>query len=157
MGIKIKKEPKPQNVKLKELKVKYTLAVPLIGVIDILTMMSCYLNPVNAENTFAKAFFIFFAIVGAGYAYWGLKWKIVSDNKKIMVCPAFGRVKEIQYSDIKKVEVHKKPKNKVLLHFSLHGANDEIFVKVYPIMNNSGELLERLKRLGITIQEMEGR
>lgn len=157
MGIKIKKEKKPQAVKLTLLNVKYTLAVPLIGLIDIMTMISFYMNPATDGNMFAKGFYIFFALVGAGFAYWAFMWKLTSDNKRIIVSPVFGAKKEAAYSDIKKVEIHKKKRNKVMVHYSLHGADGKEIVKVYPIMKNCGELLERLKRMEIKIQELEDR
>lgn len=157
MGIKIKKEKKPQAVKLAPMKVKYTLAVPLIGIINFMTMMSFYMNPVTDGRTFMKGLFIFFAFVGAGFAYWGFMWKITSDNKRITVSPVFGAKKELVYSDIRKIEIHKKKRNKSMVHYSLHDADGKEIVKVYPMMKNSGELLERLKRFDIKIQELEDR
>lgn len=157
MGIKIKKERKPQVLKLTPMNVKYTFAVPLIGLIDILTMMSFYLNPNTDGNMFAKVFYIFFALVGAGFAFWGFAWKLTSDNKRMTVNSVFGSKKEVVYSDIKRVEIHKKRKNKAMVHYSLHYADGKEFVRIYPFMKNSGELLERLKRLEIKIQELEDR
>ena len=156
MGIKIKKELKPQQ-KLVPLDVKYLLAVPLIGVVDIFTMLSFY-NKMPAEGMMgAKIFYIFFALVGAGFAYWGFRWKITSDNKQLTIRPAFGRQKEVKYGEVKKVEIHRKKRNNSLSYYTLHDESGEILLKVYPIMSNSGELLERLKRLGIKLEELVDR
>ena len=142
MGIKIKKELKPQQ-KLTPLDVKYLFAVPLIGIVDIFTMISFY-NKLPAEGMLgAKIFYIFFALVGAGFAYWGFMWKLTSDSKKLTVRPAFGTKKELKYDALKVIKVHRKKRN--------------ILVKIYPIMNNSGELMERLKRLGVKIEEFVDR
>ena len=40
--MKIKKDVKPQIQNLPVLKVKYTLVVPLMGIVDTLTMVSFY-------------------------------------------------------------------------------------------------------------------
>ena len=152
MGIKIKKELKPQQ-KLYPLHVKYLFAVPLIGIVDIFTMISFY-NKLPAEGMLgARIFYIFFALVGAGYAYWGFMWKITSDSKNLKIRPAFGPKKEVAYDAIKAIEVHKKKRNRSLAYYTLLDANGQILLKVYPIMSGSGELLERLTRLGIKAAE----
>lgn len=156
MGIKIKKELKPQQ-RLTPIDVKYLFAVPLIGVVNIFTMMSFYFKMPAEGMLGAKIFYVFFALVGAGFAYWGFMWKLTSDNKKITIRPAFGAKKEFNYDAIKKMEVHRKKKNNNLSYYTLNDENGNIIVKIYPIMNNSGELMERLKRLGVKMEEITDR
>ena len=152
MGIKIKKELKPQQ-KLVPLHVKYLIAVPIIGIVDIFTMLSFY-NKMPAEGMMgAKLFYIFFALVGAGFAYCTFMWKLTSDNKMITVHRPVGSKKEIKYDQVKKVEVHKKKRNNSLSYYTLLGEDGAVFAKIYPIMSGSGELLERLDRLGIKREE----
>ena len=43
--MKIKKEEKMQIEKLPTLKLKYTLVVPFMGIVDVLTMGSFFMNP----------------------------------------------------------------------------------------------------------------
>ena len=156
MGIKIKKELKPQQ-KLTPLHVKYLFAVPFIGIVNIFTMISCY-NKLPAEGMMgAKIFFIFFAAIGAAFAYWGFMWRLTSDNKQIVIRPAFGSKKELKYDDVKFIEVHKKKKNNSIAYCTLHDVNGEIIVKLYPIMNNIAEFLGRLERLGIKRTEIVDR
>ncbi len=153
MGIKIKKDVKFQAQKLKPLKIKYFLAVPFIGIADIVTMMSFFFNPSTDGMIGAKIFFLFFAFVGAAFAYWGFMWNVISDNKRVTVNPVIGRVKEVNYDRIKKVEVHKKKKRGSLAYFTLIGMDDEIITKIYPIMTNSGEFFNRLIQLEIKMEE----
>ena len=154
MGIKIKKEPKFEAQKLKPLKVKYTFAVPLIGLLDICTMLSFFMNPATDGILWAKAFYIFFALVGAVFAYWGFTWHLISDNKRIIVRPMLGDEKNVSYGNISKVEVHIKKKRKAMAYYSLHDMSGEQIVRIYSIMTNSGELFNRLKQLGITFEDV---
>ena len=152
MGIKIKKELKPQQ-KLVPLHVKYLMAVPIIGIVDIFTMISFY-NKMPAEGMMgAKIFYIFFALVGAGFAYCTFMWKLTSDSKMITVRRPVGSKKEIKYDQVKKVEVYKKKRNNSLSYYTLIDEDGTVITKVYPIMSGSGEFLERLVRLGIKREE----
>ena len=45
--MKIKKEEKIQIEKLPTLKLKYTLVVPFMGIVDALTMGSFFMNPAD--------------------------------------------------------------------------------------------------------------
>ena len=156
MGFKIKKELKPQQ-KLTPLDVKYLFAVPFIGIVDIFTMISFY-NKMPAEGMLgAKIFYIFFALVGAGFAYCTFMWKLTSDNKGVKVRPVLGTKKEFTYNDIKTVEVHRKKRNNSLSFYTLHDAEGNILVKLYPIMNNSSEFMGRLSRIGIKMTEIVDR
>ena len=70
------------------------------------------MGPMPAEGMLgAKIFYIFFALVGAGFAYCTFMWKLTSDSKKITLRRAVGTKKEIKYDQVKMVEVHKKKKN----------------------------------------------
>lgn len=151
--MKIKKDVKPQLQKLPPIKLKYNFVVPFMGVIDMMTMVSFYMNPVTEGRLFLKIFFLFFAAVGLIFAYWGFVWKITADGKRIRVRPAFGRAHEVPFADLKKAIVHKKAKNDSLIFYQLIDRNEKEIVKIYPLMRESGLFLERLKRLGIPIQE----
>ena len=93
MGIKIKKDTKPRLEDLPMLKIRYTLAIPLIGIVDILTMGSFYANPVTDGHIMLKIFYVINALIGGTFAYWGLRWKTTVDGKKIRVRPAFSAAK----------------------------------------------------------------
>lgn len=152
--MKIKKQTVPQIQKLPALKIKYSFVVPFMGFIDMMTMISFYMNPVTDGRIFLKIFFVVFALVGLIFMYWGLMWKITADGKKIRIRPAFGRPREIPFSELKKAVVHKKAKNSSLVFYQLMDRDEKEIVKIYPLMKDSGTLLERLKRLGIPVQEV---
>lgn len=155
MGNKIKKFDKPKHGYMPLLKIRYNLVVPLVGIVDVLTMASFYLNPSTDGSLFLKSFFLACAMIGVGFTYWGIMWKITADNTKVRIRPAFGAAREVSYSDIRRVEIHKKKRNKALVHFSLFGRSGEELVRIYPLMRNSGDFLERLKILQIKITEVE--
>ena len=56
--MKIKKEEKMQIEKLPTLKLKYTLVVPFMGIVDVLTMGSFFMNPAADGKPFIKAFYV---------------------------------------------------------------------------------------------------
>ncbi len=151
--MKIKKDVKPQIQNLPALKVKYTLVVPLMGIVDTLTMVSFYRNSATDGNFFAKAFFIVFAVVGAVFAYWGFMWKVTADGKTVRIRPVFSASRTVPLGDLKKAVVYKKKKRDSHICYALVDVRGEEFVKIYPIMKESSALLERLKRLGIKIEE----
>ncbi len=155
MGIKIKKFDKPQSQKLKPIKVQYLLAVPLVGIVNIFTMLSFFFNSSTDGMIGAKVFFIVCALIGAGFAIWSWYWNVISDSKRIVVNPIFGRVKEVNYDKIKKIEVHKKKKRDSMVYYSVIGMDDKIIVKIYPIMKNSGELFNRLSQMNIKVEEFK--
>ena len=65
------------------LKIRYTMAIPLIGIVDILTMGSFYANPVTDGHIMLKIFYVINALIGgATFAYWGLRWKTTVDRKQ---------------------------------------------------------------------------
>lgn len=138
---------------LPALKIKYTLVVPLMGIVDMLTMLSFYRNPATDGNLFAKAFFIVIAVVGVVFAYWGFMWKVTVDGKTIKVRPAFSASKTVPFGDLKKAVVYKKKKRDSHICYALIDVRGEEIVKIYPLMKDSSTLLERLKRLGIKIEE----
>lgn len=73
--MKIKKEEKMQIEKLPTLKLKYTLVVPFMGIVDVLTMGSFFMNPAADGKPFIKAFYVICGIAGLLFALWGLLWK----------------------------------------------------------------------------------
>lgn len=155
--MKIKRDTKPQLHKLPVLRIRYSIVVPFMGLIDMMTMISFLMNPVTEGRLFLKVFFVFFAVVGLLFMYWGLVWTTTADGKRIRVRPAFGRAREIALSELKKVVVHKKAKSGSMVYYVLLDKNDKEFVKIYPLMRDCGMLLERLKRLRIPIQEENDR
>lgn len=155
MGNKIKKFEKPKHRYLPELKIRYNFVVPLVGIVDILTMASFYVNPATDGSLILKSFYLVCAMIGVGFTYWGFMWKITADNSKVRIRPPFGASREVAYGDIRRVEIHKKKRNKALVHFTLFGKSGEELVRVYPLMKNSGDFLERLKILEIKITEVE--
>ena len=46
------------------LKIRYTMAIPLIGIVDILTMGSFYANPVTDGHIMLKIFYVINALIG---------------------------------------------------------------------------------------------
>ena len=83
LGMKIKKEEKMQIEKLPTLKLKYTLVVPFMGIVDALTMGSFFMNPAADGKLFIKAFYVICGIAGILFALWGLLWKTTIDGKTI--------------------------------------------------------------------------
>ena len=155
MGMKIKKFDKPQAQKLKPIKVQYILAVPLLGIVDVFTMMSFFFNPSTDGMAGAKVFFVISALIGAGFAIWSWFWNVISDSKRIVVNPIIGRVKEVPYDKIKKIEVHKKKKRDNMVYYSIIGMDDNVIVKIYPMMKNSGDLFNRLSQMNIRTEELK--
>lgn len=153
MGIKIKKETRPQLQNLPKLKIKYNPAVPVMGIVDVLTMGSFYMNPATDGRIVFKVFFVACALIGVGFTVWGLLWKTTVDGKKIRVSPVFGAAKEVPFSELKKVEIHRKAKTGSLIYYELIDGQGEGIVKIYPLMKDSSVLLDRVKRLGIKIEE----
>ena len=157
MGIKIKKDTMPRLEDLPVLKIRYTMAIPLIGIVDILTMGSFYANPVTDGHIMLKIFYVINALIGGTFAYWGLRWKTTVDGKKIRVRPAFSAAKELPFTEIKKAVLHKKKKNGSLMYYTLIDSKGQEIVKLYPTMKDRAMLLERLKRLKVRIEEVNDR
>lgn len=152
--MKIKKEGRAQIQNLPKLKIRYSAVVPVMGIVDMLTMLSFYRNPVSASHPFFKVFFLVFAAVGVGFALWGILWRLDVDGKRIVLRPVFGKKRVWEFSELSRAVVHKKAKNASLVYFQLFDRQGEPMVKVYPLMTESAALLERLKRLKIRIEEV---
>ncbi|MCI8453178.1 MAG: hypothetical protein HFE84_00975 [Lachnospiraceae bacterium] len=155
--MKIKKTEKPRLQSLPSTTVKYTLLVPLIGVMDALTMGSFATGPAFQGHLFMQVFSILFALVGVGFALWGFLWKTVVDGKAIQVNPVIGRKKELPFEALKQVTIHKKAKNGSMVFYELVDKNGNGIVRLYPMMRDSAALLERLKRFGIPVGEVADR
>ena len=140
MGMKIKKEEKMQIEKLPTLKLKYTLVVPFMGIVDVLTMGSFFMNPAADGKPFIKAFYVICGIAGLLFALWGLLWKTTIDGKTIRV-------------NLKKAVVYKKKKTGSIVSYELIDKNDKPIVTIYPLMKDSSTLMERLKRLKYPVEE----
>lgn len=61
--MKIKKEEKMQIEKLPTLKLKYTFVVPFMGIVDVLTMGSFFMNPAAEGKPMMKAFYAICGLV----------------------------------------------------------------------------------------------
>ena len=157
MGIKIKKDTKPRLEDLPVLKIRYTLAIPLIGIVDILTMGSFYANPVTDGHLMLKIFYVINALIGGTFAYWGLRWKTTVEGKNSRVRRVFRAAMELRFRYKKMAVVHKKKKNGSLSYYTLIDSKGQEIVKLYPTMKDSSLLLERLKRLRVRIEEVSDR
>ena len=154
MGNKIKKDEPAQLQDLPKLKIKYTYAVPVMGLADALAMFSFYMNPATDGSMALKLFFLFFAAVGIGFMYWGLKWKITADGKAIVIHPAFGRKKTLPFRGLKKAVIHKRRQTETFSYYELVDQDNQVFAKLYPIMKDSSTLLARIKRLKFPVAEV---
>ncbi len=154
MGIKIKKDDRGQGQKLKPLTVKYLFAIPLVGIMNIIAMFSYFINPSTDGILWAKALFLIAAMAGVVFTYWGFAWNLVSAGRRVIVNPVFGKSREITYENIKKIVVLKKKKRDSMAHFTIIDRNDAEFVRVYPLMKNSGDFFTRLKQMNIPIEEI---
>ncbi|MCI8512506.1 MAG: hypothetical protein HFE83_11025 [Lachnospiraceae bacterium] len=155
--MKIKKTEKPKMQSLPSTTVKYTLVVPLIGVMDALTMGSFATGPAFQGHLFMQAFSVLFALVGVCFALWGFLWKTVVDKKDIRVNPVIGRKKKLPFEALKQVVIHNKTKNGSMVFYELVDKDGNGIVRIYPMMRDSATLLERLKRFGVPVREVADR
>ena len=153
LGMKIKKEEKMQIEKLPTLKLKYTLVVPFMGIVDALTMGSFFMNPAADGKLLIKAFYVICGIAGILFALWGLLWKTTIDGKTIKVTPARRNKRGLPFSDLKKAVVYKKKKTGSIVSYELIDKNNQSIVTIYPLMKDSSTLMERLKRLKYPVEE----
>ena len=150
--MKIKKEEKKQIEKLPTLKLKYTLAVPFMGIVDVLTMGSFFMNPAADGKPLIKAFYVICGIIGALFALWGILWKTTIDGKMIRVNPVIGKKKAVPVADLKKAIVYRK-KTGSIVSYELIDKHDQPIVTIYPLMKDSSTLMDRLKRLKYPVEE----
>lgn len=151
--MKIKKEEKMQIEKLPMLKLKYTLVVPFMGIVDVITMGSFFMNPAAEGKPLLKAFYVICAVIGLLFALWGLLWKMTIDGKMICVNPVVGKKKTVPFSDLKKVIVYKKKKSGSIVSYELIDKNNQSIVTIYPLMKDSSTLMDRLRRLRYPMEE----
>ena len=142
-----------QLEKLPTLKLKYTLVVQSIGIVDALTMGSFFMNPAADGKLLIKAFYVICGIAGILFALWGLLWKTTIDGKTIKVNPVIGKKKVVPFSDLKKAVVYKKKKTGSIASYELIDKNNQSIVTIYPLMKDSSTLMERLKRLKYPVEE----
>ena len=108
----------PRLEDLPVLKIRYTMAIPLIGIVDILTMGSFYANPVTDGHIMLKIFYVINATIGGTFAYWGAQMEDHGgQEKKIRVRPAFSAAKELPFTEIKKRCFIRKKKNGSLMYY----------------------------------------
>ena len=151
MGAKLKKETKMTISKEEKLISRLTLAIPAMGVIVMATMGTYISSPLIAGNQKAVIAFSALAVLGVVFSFCAYCWQLKADEKGVTVHTVFGD-KTVFYDNIKKIEIHLIAGT--FTSYSLKLKNDKTFVKVYPVMTNSIELLERLKRLGIKVVEI---
>ena len=96
--------------------------------------------------------FVAIALVGVIYAFGTYIWRLKADAKGISEHHLLKGDRTVYYDNIKRVEIHKIAGT--FLYYSLILKNDKTFVRVYPVMTNSIEILERLRKLGIKVVEM---
>ncbi|MBR5267482.1 MAG: hypothetical protein IKU20_04745 [Lachnospiraceae bacterium] len=152
MAAKIKKEVKMTVSNDADILSKYTLAIPSMGVIVLATMGTYASSPLVAANRTALMIFVGLAILGVIYAFGTYIWRLKADAKGISEHHLLKGDRTVYYDNIKCVELHKI--GGTFLYYSLILKNGKAFVRVYPVMTNSIEILERLKKLGIKINEM---
>ena len=118
-------------------------------------MIICYINIMDIESMlFVKVFYILFGLVGVAFSYWSASWYVSSDSKHIVSHTMIRPTREVEYGDILKVEVIKKKKiEDMIVSYNLIDKKGVIFASVYPNMRNCGELLVRLKRIGVPVEE----
>ena len=76
LGMKIKKEEKMQIEKLPTLKLKYTLVVPFMGIVDALTMGSFFMNPAADGKLLIKAFYVICGIAGREDSLYNIMYRV---------------------------------------------------------------------------------
>ena len=152
MAAKIKKEVKATVSTDPDILSKYTLAVPSMGLIVMATMGTYVSSPVVAGNRNAVIAFVTLAILGVVFAFGAYIWRLKLDARGVSVHSLLKGDRTVFYDNIKRVELHRI--GDTFLYYSLILKNDRSFVKVNPLMTQSVEILERLKKLGIKVVEM---
>ncbi len=152
MAAKIKKEVKATVSTDADILSKYTLAIPSMGVIVLATMGTYATSPIVAGNKNAVIAFVALAILGVLFAFATYIWRLKADARGVSEHHILKGDRTVYYDNIKRVEIHKIAGT--FLYYSLILKNDKTFVRVYPVMTNSIEILERLRKLGIKIVEM---
>ena len=110
-------------------------------------------DPAADGKLLIKAFYVICGIAGILFALWGLLWKTTIDGKTIKVNPVIGKKKVVPFSDLKKAVVYKKKKTGSIVSYELIDKNNQSIVTIYPLMKDSGTLMERLKRLKYPVEE----
>ncbi|MBQ7795477.1 MAG: hypothetical protein IJ374_02810 [Lachnospiraceae bacterium] len=153
MGAKIKKEPKKTAIisKDEDIKSKLTTAVPCMGVILMAAMGTYASSPVVAQNSTAVTAFWVIGAIGVAYAFCTYMWRLTAGPKGITVRALPRGERMIPYEYIKRVEVTKISGE--IAWFTVIAKNERKFLRMYRVMTNCVELLERLKKLGIKVVE----
>lgn len=153
MGVKIKKEtPKKMIISTEEeIKSRYTLAVPCMGIILMAVMITYANSPLVAGNSKAVAVFWAIGAIGVLFSFCFYMWKTTAGERGITVRSLIKGERTLTYDNIKKVEVKKIGDD--IFYFDIIKKNDRRFLRMYLVMTNSGAILERLRKLGIKIVE----
>ncbi len=149
MAAKIKKEVKATVSTDADILSKYTLAIPSMGIIVLATMGTYASSPLVAANRNALMIFVAMAILGVVFAFGTYIWRLKADAKGISEHHLLKGDRTVYYDNIKRVEIHKIAGT--FLYYSLILKNDKTFVRVYPGMAYSVEILRGLRKLGIKI------
>ncbi len=151
MATKIKKEVKATVSADPELRSKYTMTVPAMGIIVIATMGTYMSSPAISSNGNAMAALLFVLALGGAFSICTYMWRMKADAKGITVFSIFKGERTVYYDSIKRIEIHKI--STTFTSYALILKNDKAFVKINPLMTNSIPLLERLQKLGIKVVE----
>lgn len=155
--MKIKRDVKPQFKDMPSLKVRYNFFIPFIGLVDMVTMAGFYIQQPDGVMPASKVFFALSGLIGLIFTVWSLLWNMKVDGKYIYVNSVIVPKKKIPFSNLKKAVVHRHKKNGNIVFFELVDKNNELIVKIYPLMKDSSLLLERLKRLNYPVEEVKGK
>lgn len=154
MGVKIKKEA-PKNVIVsteEDIKSRYTLAVPCMGLILMAVMVTYANSPLVSGNANAIAAFWAIGALGVLFSFCFYMWKTTVGAKGITVRSLTKGERTLTYDNIKKVEVKRIGED--IFYFDIIKKNDRRFLRMYLVMTNCSAILERLKKLGIKVLEI---
>ncbi len=152
MAVKIKKDVKTTVSTDPDIKTKYTLAVPCVGLVIAATMGTYVTSPLISGNR--NALYVFVALAGLGclFAAATYIWTMTADSKGVKVHTLLSGDRVILYDKIKKVEVSRWKGG--FVSYKIIRMNDKVFVNAKPMMTHNGEMLERFKKLGVKIVEV---
>ncbi len=152
MAAKIVKETKKTIASTESnLKIKYTLAVPALGILEMATMVTYAGSPLIAANPKAFMTFLALAFIGVVFAAVTYFWNVTADTKGVTVRTVLSGERTILYGNIKRVEVSRP--GSVFTSYAIIRQNGKVFLRVNLAMANGMKLLERLKKLGVKVVE----
>lgn len=151
MGVKVKKEVKKTVNTEEAILSKFALVIPSMGLIFLATMGTYLSAPAIQANAKVSMVFMALMALGAIFALFTYMWRMKLGEKGVSVMPFLRGERTLFYDAIKKVEVHRI--GDIVIYYSIIRKNDRVFARVYCYMTNCGEMLERLRKLGVKIVE----